>query len=66
MNSKTGSKKPFLSGIRLSELREQFKKRRTDGDQLFECSYEHLEGFAYSLSSQCLVQWSIDFPWESK
>ena len=33
----------------LSELRSRFQQRRTEGSQLYECSNEHLEGFAYSL-----------------
>lgn len=45
-------------------LRARFKARRTDNEQLFDCSNDHLEGFAYSLTSQCKVQWSIDRPWE--
>lgn len=48
----------------LSELRSRFQQRRTEGIQLYECSNEHLEGFAYSLTSQCKVQWSLDRPWE--
>lgn len=50
----------------LSELRSQFRQRRSEGSQLFECSNEHLEGFAYSLTSQCKVQWSHDRPWEDE
>lgn len=50
----------------LRELREKFAKRRADGDLLYECRNEHLEGFAYSLTAQCKVQWSLDRPWESK
>lgn len=50
----------------LFELRSWFQQRRTDGSQLYECSNEHLEGFAYSLTSQCSVQWSFDRPWEAE
>lgn len=50
----------------LAELRSRFKQRRTEGSQMYECSNEHLEGFAYSLTSQCEVQWSLDRPWETK
>jgi hypothetical protein len=54
-----------LFGLRmLSELRSRFQQRRTEGSQLYECSNEHLEGFAYSLTSECKVQWSLDRPWE--
>jgi hypothetical protein len=54
-----------LFGLRmLSELRSRFQQRRTEGSQLYECSNEHLEGFAYFLTSECKVQWSLDRPWE--
>ncbi len=46
------------------DLLERFQKRKAQGEQLFDCSIEHLEGFTYSLTSQCKVQWSIDRPWE--
>lgn len=49
----------------LSELRARFKQRKAAGDILYDCGEEHLEGFAYSLTSECKVQWSIDRPWES-
>lgn len=48
----------------LSDLRAGFLRRRLDGSQLFDCSNEHLEGFAYSLTSECKVQWSDHRPWE--
>jgi hypothetical protein len=48
------------------DLCARFQARRVQGQQLFDCSNEHLEGFAYSLTSQCKVQWSIDRPWEKK
>jgi len=50
----------------LSELRARFKQRRQDGSQLFDCSNEHLEGFAYILTSECEVDWSLDRPWEAQ
>jgi hypothetical protein len=50
----------------LSELRSRFQHRRAEGSQLYECSDEHLEGFAYSLTSECKVQWSLDRPWEAE
>lgn len=49
----------------LSDLRSRFKQRRTEGSQLYESSNEHLEGFAYSLTSECKIQWSLDRPWEA-
>ena len=48
----------------LSELRSRFRGRHLDGSLLYDCSNEHLEGFAYSLTSECKVQWSLDRPWE--
>ncbi len=45
-------------------LRRLFEQRRTRGEQLFDCSDDHLEGFAFSLTAQCKVQWSTDRPWE--
>jgi hypothetical protein len=50
----------------LSELRARFKQRRQDGNQLFDCSNEHLEGFAYIMTSECKVDWSLDRPWEAQ
>lgn len=50
----------------LADLRSRFQHRRQQGTPLYDCSDEHLEGFAYSLTSQCRVQWSHDRPWESK
>ena len=50
----------------LSELRRNFNQRRANNDQLQGCSNEHLEGFAYSLTSQCKVVWSLDRPWEAE
>ena len=45
-------------------LRGRFQERRSNNEQLYDCSDEHLEGMAYSLTAQCKVQWSIDRPWE--
>jgi hypothetical protein len=45
-------------------LRRLFQERRARGEQLFDCTDEHLEGVVYSLTAECLVQWSIDRPWE--
>lgn len=50
----------------LAELRKQLKLRRDRNEQLFDCTNEHLEGFAYVLTSLCQVQWSIDRPWEEE
>jgi len=48
----------------LSALRERFQQRRSAGESVFECTSEHLEGLAYSLTAECKVQWSTDRPWE--
>lgn len=48
------------------DLRRQFQSRRISGDQLFDCSDDHLEGFAFSLTAQCKVIWSLDRPWETE
>jgi len=59
--------KEGLFGINmLDELHARFALRRGDGSQLYGCRAEHLEGFAYSLTSECKVQWSIDRPWEDE
>jgi len=54
----------FGSAMR-EELRRRFQARRSRGEQLFDCSDDHLEGFAYSLTAQCKVLWSSDRPWET-
>lgn len=46
------------------EFRHRVQQRRTQGQQLYDCTDEHLEGIAYSLTAQCKVQWSINRPWE--
>jgi hypothetical protein len=48
----------------LSSLRDNLKNRASSGDKFYGCSVEHLEGLAYSLTSQCKVLWSISRPWE--
>ncbi|MDD4752297.1 MAG: dsDNA nuclease domain-containing protein [Desulfitobacteriaceae bacterium] len=48
----------------LSSLRGNLKNRALSGEQFYGCSVEHLEGLAYSLTSQCKVIWSINRPWE--
>jgi len=49
-------------------MRERFRQlvrvRRRNGDQLFDCTDDHLEGFAFSLTSQCKLSWSNSRPWE--
>lgn len=51
----------------LQELRRTIRERRArPGEQLHDCSDEHLEGFVYGLTSECLVMWSTDRPWERR
>ena len=50
----------------LLSLREDLKNRFSSGEQFFGCSVDHLEGLAYSLTSQCKILWSADRPWEVK
>ena len=46
-------------------LIRRFEERREHHDQLHDCANEHLEGLAFSLTAQCLVQWSLERPWET-
>jgi hypothetical protein len=48
------------------ELRRRFHERRAAGDQLYDCTDDHLEGIAFSLTAQCKVVWSRTRSWESK
>lgn len=48
------------------DLRLRFSDRRAAGYQLYDCTDEHLEGFAFSLTAQCKIVWSHARPWESK
>ncbi|MBI1355881.1 MAG: DUF4297 domain-containing protein [Acidobacteria bacterium] len=50
----------------LREMRLRFAERRREGCQLYDCSNEHLEGFAFSLTSECKIQWSLERPWEQE
>jgi hypothetical protein len=50
----------------LLTLKENIKNRFLSGEQLYGYTKEHLEGLAYSLTSQCKILWSIDRPWEVK
>ncbi len=50
----------------LNELRDRLNVRRGRGTDFFDASDDHLEGFAYSLSSQCKVVWSNERPWEEE
>lgn len=49
----------------LGNMRTRLQTRRHDAAQrLYDCSNEHLEGFAYSLTAECQILWSTDRPWE--
>jgi hypothetical protein len=48
------------------DLRRRFRERRTAGYQLYDCTDDHLEGVAFSLTAQCKVVWSHTRPWESQ
>ena len=56
---------PFGPAMR-EDLRRRFRERRARNEQLFDCSDEHLEGVAYTLTAQCKIQWSINRPWEDE
>ena len=47
------------------DLRCRFRERRVAGYQLYDCTDDHLEGIAFSLTAQCKVVWSHARPWES-
>jgi hypothetical protein len=48
------------------DLRRRFQERRSRSDLLFDCTDEHLEGIAYSLTAQCKIHWSLERPWEQE
>lgn len=48
------------------DLRRRFRERRRALYQLYDCTDDHLEGFAFSLTAQCKVAWSHARPWESQ
>ncbi len=58
-------KDPFGLNM-LSTLRNNLKTRLLSGEQFYGCSIEHLEGLAYTLTSQCKVLWSLNRPWEDE
>jgi hypothetical protein len=50
----------------LQEFRKNLQSRRqSPGQQLHDCSNEHLGGFAYGPTSECQVMWSLNRPWEN-
>lgn len=56
---------PFGPKMR-EDLRQRFRDRRKDGAQLYDATDDHLEGFVFSLTSQCKVVWSHARPWEEQ
>jgi hypothetical protein len=46
------------------ELRRRFCERRASRYELYDCTDDHLEGFAFSLTAQCKVVWSNTRSWE--
>ena len=51
----------------LADMRARLQARRHEPSQrLYDCSNEHLEGFAYGLTSECQILWSVDRPWEAE
>lgn len=62
----TQSKPDHFGPSMREDLRRRFLERRIAGDQLFDCTDDHLEGIAFSLTAQCKVFWSHAKPWESK
>lgn len=48
------------------DLRRRLRERRANGDQLFDCTVDHLEGVAFSLTAQCKIVWSHARPWETQ
>lgn len=47
------------------DLRRLFQDRRKAGEELFDTTDDHLEGIAFSLTSQCKIAWSHARPWEA-
>lgn len=47
------------------DFRRRIRERRANGDELFDCTDDHLEGVAFSLTSQCRIAWSNSRPWET-
>lgn len=48
------------------DLRSRLQQRREDGCQLYDCTVDHLEGIAFTLTAQCKITWSHARPWESQ
>jgi hypothetical protein len=47
------------------DLHRRFEDRRKNGEELFDTTNDHLEGVAFSLTSQCKIAWSHARPWEN-
>lgn len=50
----------------LARMRSSLKKRVDSGENLYGFTPDHLEGLAYTLTSQCKVAWSLKRPWEEE
>lgn len=50
----------------LDDLRVEIKERVNSKENLYGYTPEHLEGLAYTLTSQCKIAWSIKRPWEER
>ena len=50
----------------LDNLRVEIKERVNSKEDLYGYTPGHLEGLAYTLTSQCKIAWSIKRPWEER
>lgn len=50
----------------LDNLRVEIKERVNSNEDLYGYTSGHLEGLAYTLTSQCKIAWSINRPWEER
>lgn len=63
-NTKQNNEQLFGAKM-LHELRLALERRASDAAAVFNCTKEHLEGFAFQLSSECAIDWSLNRPWEA-
>lgn len=50
--------------IMREDLRSRLHQRTEDRCQIFDCTVDHLEGIAFTLTAQCKITWSHARPWE--
>ena len=62
----TQTKADGFGPVMRDDLRGRFRSRRKAGDEIYDCTDDHLEGIAFSLTAQCEVVWSHARPWESQ